>query len=156
MAPQGHACSGSKAGGLGALRGEPRKLSDFWRFESHRRHLRAYKLMSDTLTKCEAKTRNLSYKVTDQSTKAALLLWREHKPVVDYNNHNDITKIQITVIELDSAALFDSMNHLLPLLRVYGYVETTGYQLLHFYASLGCSGLLSKLLVTKYFPVSQW
>ena len=52
--PQGHAGSGTRAEGLGG------GLSDFWRFESHRRHLRAYKLMSDTLTKCEAKTRNLS------------------------------------------------------------------------------------------------
>ena len=30
-------------------------LSDFWRFESHRRHLRAYKLMSDTLTNVRRK-----------------------------------------------------------------------------------------------------
>ena len=38
--PQGHAGSGTRAEGLGG------GLSDFWRFESHRRHLRAYKLMN--------------------------------------------------------------------------------------------------------------
>ena len=46
-----HAGSGPRAGGgLRPPAGfgvEPRKLSDFKRFESRRRHLRAYKMISD-------------------------------------------------------------------------------------------------------------
>merc|ERR1712237_48317 len=65
-----HAGSGPRAGGLGgglstpAGFGEPRKLIDFKQFGSRRRHLRAYRMVSDARKIYEKKREKKSYIVT--------------------------------------------------------------------------------------------